>query len=106
MDRHLLTIPLDAAILARAKAEAAIRDMTLEAYLAGIIETALAPPGVAENATPFDGPDPRTATARHYQREQAGVALADFDRSGVSFPLEDVLADVRADLEARLASKA
>ena len=69
-------------------------------------EPALPPPGVAEDAAPFDLADPRTEAAKLYQREQALIALAEYDRTGVSFPLEDVLRDVRADLEARLASKA
>lgn len=106
MARFPLTIRLDAAILARAGAEAASLNLTVEAYLSRIIATALSPTGVAEDASPFEVADQRTEAAQLYQREQARIALAEYDRTGVSIPLEEVLRDVRADLEARLASKA
>lgn len=106
MDRPPLTVHLDAAILARAEAAAAAAGLSLEAWVAGIIADTVSPTGVAEDASPFEAADPRTGTARRYQREQARIALAEYDRTGVSIPLEDVLRDVRADLEARLASKA
>lgn len=106
MDRHPLTLQLDAPTLARVEAAAAAEGLSIEVWTARCIIDALPPTGVAEDAAPFDLADPRTEAAKLYQREQALIALAEYDRTGVSFPLEDVLRDFRADLEARLASKA
>jgi hypothetical protein len=106
MDRRPLTLPLDDATLARVEAAAAAEGLSVEVWMARRIAEALPPPGVAEDAAPFDLADPRTGAAKLYQREQARIALAEYDRTGVSIPLEDVLRDFRADLEARLASKA
>jgi hypothetical protein len=106
MDRHPLTLQLDAPTLARVEAAAAAEGLSIEVWIARCIIDALPPTGVAEDAAPFDLADPRTEAAKLYQREQALIALEEYDRTGVSFPLEDVLRDFRADLEARLASKA
>ena len=106
MEHRPLTLSLDAATLARVEAAAAAEGLSIEVWMARRVIDALPPPGVAEDAAPFDLADPRTEAAKLYQREQALIALAEYDRTGVSFPLEDVLRDVRADLEARLASKA
>jgi hypothetical protein len=101
-----LKIELDKLTAARLETAAAAASLSVEAYVLEVIKAALPPPGVAEDAAPFDLADPRTEAAKLYQREQALIALSEYDRTGVSFPLEDVLRDVRADLEARLASKA
>jgi hypothetical protein len=101
-----LKIELDEPTAVRLETAAAAASLSVEAYVLEVIKAALSPPGVAEDAAPFDLADPRTEAAKLYQREQALIALAEYDRTGVSFPLEDVLRDVRADLEARLASKA
>jgi hypothetical protein len=106
MDRRPLILQLDAAALARVEAAAAAEGLSIEVWIVRRVIDALPPPGVAEDAAPFDLADPRTEAAKLYQAEQARIALAEYDRTGVSFPLEDVLRDVRADLEARLASKA
>ncbi|MBX9803022.1 MAG: hypothetical protein K2Y04_09690 [Caulobacteraceae bacterium] len=106
MDRRPLTLQLDAATLARVEAAAAAEGLSVEDWMARCIIDALPSPGVAEDAAPFDLADPRTEAAKLYQGEQALIALAEYDRTGVSYPLEDVLRDLRADLEARLASKA
>lgn len=106
MDRSPLTLRLDAATLARVEAAAAAEGLSTEAWMARRIIDALPPPGFAEDAAPFDLADHRTEAAKLYQRDQALIALAEYDRTGVSIPLEDVLRDFRADLEARLASKA
>lgn len=101
-----LTIELDELTRARLEAAAAAAGLSLEDHIVEIIDESLSPRGVTEDLTAFEGPDGRTEEARRYQREQAEVALAEYDRTGVSFPLEEVLRDFRADLEARLASKA
>lgn len=105
MDRRPVTIQLDAAILARSEAEAAALNLTVEVYLARIIATALSPTGVAEEASPFETSDIRTEAVRRYQREQARIALAEYDRTGVSIPLEDALRTFDDALEAGLAQK-
>jgi hypothetical protein len=106
MERRPLMLPLDAATLARVEAAAAAEGLSIEVWITRRVINTLPPPGVAEDAAPFDLADPRTEAAKLYQAEQARIALAEYDRTGVSFPLEDVLRDLRADLEARLASKA
>ena len=40
-----------------------------------------------------------------YQRKATAEALADYDRTGLAYPLEDVLREFRADVEAGLAKK-
>jgi hypothetical protein len=101
-----LTRQLDGATLSRVEAAAAAAGLSTEAWVAEVIADALSLAGVAEEASPFKAGDPRTGAARRHEREQPRIALAEYDRTGVSSPLEDVLRDVRADLEARLASKA
>lgn len=105
MDPRPVTIHLDAEIRARADAEATALNLTIEAYLVGIINTALSPTGVAEEAPPFEISDVRTEAARRYQHEQARIALAEYDRTGVSIPLEDALRTFDDALEAGLAQK-
>jgi hypothetical protein len=105
MDRPSLTLQLDASILSRVEAAAATAGLSTEAWVAEVIATALPPPGVAEDAAPFDLADPRTEAAKLYQAEQARIALAEYDRTGVSFPLEDVLKTFDDALEAALARK-
>jgi plasmid stability protein len=101
-----LTIALDEATRAQLEAAAAAAGLSLEDHIVEIVRESLSPRGVAEDMTAFEGPDDRTEEARRYQNEQAGIALAEYDRSGISYPLEEVLRDLRADLEARLASRA
>ncbi len=101
-----LTIELDEPTLARVEAAAAAAGLSVEAYVVEVINAALSSPGVAERGAAFEGPDYRSDAEKRYQREQSEIALAEYDRTGVSFPLEEVLKDFRADLEARLASRA
>jgi len=105
MDRFPLTIQLDAATVARANAEATALNLTVEAYLSWFIATELSATGVAEDVSLFEAADLRTEAARRFQREQARIALAEYDRTGVSIPLEDALATFDATLEAGLARK-
>lgn len=105
MNRSPLTILLDAAILSRAEAAAAAAGLSIEAWVAAVIADALSPAGVAEDASPFEVADLRTEAARLYQREQARIALAEYDRTGVSIPLEDALRTFDDALEAALARK-
>jgi len=105
MDRRPLTLQLDAATLARVEAAAAAEGLSIEVWMARRIIDALPPPGVAEDPAPFDLADPRTEAAKLYQAEQARIALAEYDRTGVSFPLEDVLKTFDDALEAALARK-
>jgi hypothetical protein len=105
MDRRPLTLALDAATLARVEAAAAAEGLSIEVWIARRVIDALPSAGVAEDAPPFDLADPRTEAARLYQAEQARIALAEYDRTGVSFPLEDVLKTFDDALEAALARK-
>ena len=100
-----LKIELDEPTAARLETAAAAASLSVEAYVMEVIKAALPPPGVAEDAAPFDPADPRTEAAKLYQREQALIALAEYDRTGVSFPLEDVLKTFDDALEAALARK-
>ena len=100
-----LKIELDELTAARLETAAAAASLSVEAYVMEVIKAALPPPGVAEDAAPFDPADPRTEAAKLYQREQALIALAEYDRTGVSFPLEDVLKTFDDALEAALARK-
>lgn len=105
MDRPSLIVPLAPAILSRAEAAAAAAGLSIEAWVAECIVDALPPTGVAEVASPFDAADLRTDAARRFQREQARIALAEYDRTGVSIPLEEALATFDDALEAALARK-
>jgi hypothetical protein len=105
MDRDPLTLQLDTATLARVEAAAAAEGLSIEVWTARCIIDALPPTGVAEDAAPFDLADPRTEAAKLYQREQALIALAEYDRTGVSIPLEDALRTFDDALEAALARK-
>lgn len=105
MDRRPLTLQLDAATLARVEAAAAAEGLSVEAWMARCIINALPSPGVAEDAAPFDLADPRTEAAKLYQGEQALIALAEYDRTGVSIPLEDALRTFDDALEAALARR-
>ena len=105
MERRPLILPLDAATLARVEAAAAAEGLSIEVWITRRVIDALPPPGVAEDAAPFDLADPRTEAAKLYQREQALIALAEYDRTGVSIPLEDALRTFDDALEAALARK-
>ena len=100
-----LKIELDELTAARLETAAAAASLSVEAYVMEVIKAALSSPGFAEDAGVFDGPDDRTDAAKRYQREQAEIALAEYDRTGVSFPLEDVLKTFDDALEAALARK-
>jgi predicted transcriptional regulator len=80
-----LTVTLDDAIAARLEAAAREAGMSPEALVVGMIEDAARPGDLDAE-----------------RRELARIALADYDQTGVAHPLEDVLCDVRADLNARL----
>lgn len=92
-----LKIQLDPSTSARVEAAAAAANMSVEDYIVQIIADALSTSGVAETAAAFENPHDWT---------EANRRLAEYDRTGVSIPLEEVLRDFRADLEKRLASKA
>ena len=47
---------------------------------------------VADTLVNYERVDSRTDAARKFQQEQAEIALAEYDRTGVSFPLEDSFA--------------
>lgn len=100
-----LKIELDEPTAARLENAAAAASLSVEAYVMEALKAALSSPGFAEDAGAFDGPDDRTEAAKRYQREQAEIALAEYDRTGVSFPLEDVLKTFDDALEAALARK-
>lgn len=105
MDRPPLTVELVPAILSRVEAAAAAAGLSIEAWVAAVIADALSPTGVAEDAARFEAADLRTDAARRDQREQARIALAEYDRTGVSIPLEEALATFDDALEAALARK-
>lgn len=105
MTERPLTIALDGSTMARVEAAAASAGLSVDDYVLEIIEAALSAPGVAEHGAAFEGPDQRTEAARRYQREQAELALAEYDRTGVSIPLEDALRTFDDALEAALARK-
>lgn len=100
-----LQIELDEPTAARLETAAAAANLSVEAYVMEALKAALSSPGFAEDVGAFDGPDDRTDAAKRYQREQAEIALAEYDRTGVSFPLEDVLKTFDDALEAALARK-
>lgn len=97
MSTRRLTIEFDESMRARVDAAAAAAGMSVEDYVLEIVRAAVSSPDVAEGVTAFEGPHDWT---------EANRRLEEYDRTGVSIPLEDVLRDVRADLETRLASKA
>ena len=97
MAGRALIIEFDEPTLARVRSAAAAAGLSVEAYVLERVTAALPAAGVAEAVAAFDSPHDWT---------EANRRLAEYDRTGVSIPLEDVLRDVRADLEARLAAKA
>ncbi|QTN18189.1 hypothetical protein HZ989_07725 [Brevundimonas sp. AJA228-03] len=108
-----LDLTLGDALLARVRAAAAEAGMSPEAWVAVVITDTLARQGVSEDAAPFDaaGEDPvmldtRTPETVAFQHAAALAAIEEYDRTGVSHSIEDVMAELRADLEARLAAKA
>ncbi len=85
-----LTLPLDDD-MARRLSEAAQRaGMTPEAYALDRLSKAL---------------DSATAHQSDLDWTEADRRLADYDRTGIAYPLDDVLIEVRADLESRLAAR-
>lgn len=95
MAERPLTLPLDAATLARAEAAAASEGLSVEQWAAEVLNAALSP-GVRETAAPFEGP---------YDWTEADRRLAEYDRTGESVPLEEALSEFRRHVEAGLASK-
>lgn len=104
----VLTLSDEAFAAVRVAADAA--GLSVEQWAADRVSDSVAPPGLRENPKSFDDdiglPEGQAPEALVYQRRAAAEALADYDRTGLSFPLKDVLAEVRADLEARLSAKA
>lgn len=100
-----LTIEIDESLRTHLDAAAEAAGLSAEHYVLKIIEDALLSPGFSEDATTFEGPDQRTEAARRYQREQAGIALAEYRRTGESIPLEEALSRFDDALEAALSGK-
>lgn len=96
MNGSPLTIELDEVTLRRAETAAADAGLSVEDYLVEIIEAALSSPGVAEGVAMFEGPHDWT---------EANRRLEEYDRTGVSIPLEDALKTFDDALEAALARK-
>jgi len=92
-----LTIELDESTRARVEAAAAAAGLSVEAYVREILRAAVSSPGVAEGATAFEGPHDWT---------EANRRLEEYDRTGVSIPLEDALKTFDDALEAALARSA
>lgn len=87
-------VTLDDAMASQLEETARVAGFDTETFLFDMVATTLVNYEVGDSAT---------ESARRFQHEQAGIALADYDRTGVSYPLEDVLKEFRADVEARLA---
>lgn len=104
-----LVVNLSEEAFAAAKVAAARVGVTVEQWAADRLSERLDPPGLSEDATLFDDardlPDRQTPEARAFQRKAAADALAEYDRTGVAYPLEDVLREFRADVEAGIAKK-
>lgn len=96
MNGSPLTIELDEVTLRRAETAAADAGLSVEGYLVEIIKAALSTPGVAEGTALFEGPHDWT---------EANRRLEEYDRTGVSIPLEDALKTFDDALEAALARK-
>jgi len=82
-----LTLTLASATAARLNAAAREAGVGPEALILDLIE---------------DAASPRDLDAE--RRELARIALAEYDQTGLSHPLEDVLEDVRFELNARLSA--
>lgn len=91
--KHILTVTLDDEAAARLESAARGAGLEPEAYLNGMVMDGLADIELG------------TDRARRFQREQAELALAEYDRTGISFPLEDVLEEFTRRVESRLAER-
>lgn len=104
-----LVLNLSDEAFAAAKSVADRAGLTVEQWAAEQISERLDPSGLREDATPFEDSrdllDRQTTEARAFQRKAAQEALAEYDRTGISYPLEHVLREFRADVEAGLARK-
>ncbi len=104
-----LVLNLSDEVFAAAKVAADRAGLTVEQWAAERISERLAPPGLREDARPFDDArdllDLQTPEARAFQRKAAVEALAEYDRTGEFITLEDFLGEFRADVEARLAKR-
>ena len=96
MAKPPLTLKLDAPTQARLEAAAAAANLSVHDYAVQAVSTALAVSGVAEATAAFEGPHDWT---------EANRRLAEYDRTGVSIPLEEVLSAFDDALEAALAQK-
>ena len=107
-----LILTLDDAVLARIRAAAAAVGLSPEAWAAGVITTALATPGLSEDAVPFDATardhvfvDTRTPETVACQHTAALAALTEYDQTGEHVTFEEWAAEFRTDVEARLAAR-
>ena len=102
-----LVLKLSDETFAAAKIAADRAGLTVEEWAAGQLSDRLDPPGLSEDATSFDNTrhplDRQTPQARAFQHKATVEALAAYDRTGTAYPLEDVLREFRADVEAGLA---
>ncbi len=96
MTTRSLTIELDAATRAELEAAAAAAGLSIQAYVLESVKAALSSPWVAEVAAAFEGPHDWT---------EANRRLEEYDRTGVSIPLEDALKTFDDALETALARK-
>lgn len=96
MTKRALTIELDEPTRARVESAAAIAGLSVEAYLLEVVRAALPSPGVAEAIAAFESPHDWT---------EANRRLEEYDRTGVSIPLEDALKTFDDALETALARK-
>ena len=104
-----LVLTLSDETFAAAKIAADRAGLTVEDWAAKQLSDRLDPPGLREDATSFDDTRPslhrQTPEVRAFQHKAALEALAEYDRTGTAYPLEDVLREFRADVEAGLAKK-
>jgi hypothetical protein len=104
-----LVLNLSDEAFAAAKVAADKAGLTVEQWAAERLSERIDPPGLREDARPFDDArdllDRQTPEARAFQRKAAAETLVEYDRTGISYPLEDVLREFRADVEAGLARK-
>lgn len=104
-----LVLNLSDEAFAAAKIAADRAGLTVDEWAARQLSDRLDPPGLSEDATSFDNTrhplHPQTPQDGQFQHKAAVEALAEYDRTGTAYPLEDVLREFRADVEAGLAGK-
>lgn len=99
------TLTLDEETARRLDAASQAEGLSVDAFVARLIEQHLTPTGLSEDPAVFEAADHRTDAARQWQREQADIAFAEYDRTGVSISLEDALKAFRTHVEDGLAAK-